>query len=148
MSKKKKKIKIIERRMTVEELCHKFKSGELRLGPIRHQTLPPALLQEIRRLWHSIGKASQGDGSLEQWEVGFMRDTNPDQEILVWQRIERATKLYLADKPDADLGDTVNAFALLSFGAEGPDLPRYQRYWDEARDSGPLSDGQHRHGTW
>jgi hypothetical protein len=97
-------------------------------GSIRHSTLPPALLAKIQRLWQSIGKAFYGaGGTLELWEVEFMRNENPEMEVQVWQLIEQATKHYLADHPTANLTATVGRICGCSMGFH---IPGYQPYWE------------------
>ena len=129
--------------MTVRELLEDLINGTISPGPICHSDLPDDLLKEMRRLWHSVGKAFYGTrGTLEQWEIGFVRDTNPDKEVLVWQRIERATKGYLADHPKASLDETVTGICLCSFGASQTE---YNVYWDRAA-IGIVEDGQHQEG--
>jgi hypothetical protein len=44
----------------------------LRLGPIRHKSLPPDLLGQIRAVYDVIGPYV--GMTLEQFEIGFMRD--------------------------------------------------------------------------
>ena len=131
-------------KITLGELLKAMKDGTITQGPIRHPQLPPALLKEIQRLWRSVGKAYYGsNGTMEQWEIQFMRDTNPDEEVLAWQRIERATKWYLAEHPKAAVSDAVAGICFCSMGALDPE---YKSYWDRAV-SGIAEDGQHRHGT-
>ena len=120
--------KPVDVRMTVGELMEKMEKGEFLPGPIRHRTLPPALLTEIQRLWYSVGKAFFGDrGNMEQWELCFIRDCDPSKEVMVWQRIERASRRYMADHPAADLGETVTRICLCSMGAL---VAEYHEYWD------------------
>ncbi len=117
-----------KRRMSLKGFLNGMSNGTITPGPIRHPKLPPALLKEVQRLWHSVGKALNNNlSTLEQWEIGFMRDTNPDKEVLAWQRIERATKRYIADHPKAHLGDTAAAILLCSMGVLRPE---YKPYWE------------------
>jgi hypothetical protein len=49
---------------------------KLRPGPIRHESLPPVLLQRIGAVFGVIGPYT--GMTLEQFEVGFMRDMHPE----------------------------------------------------------------------
>ena len=53
--------------------------SQLRPGPIRHRTLSPDLLEQIKAVYDAIGKYL--DMTLEQFEVGFMRDMHPEREV-------------------------------------------------------------------
>jgi len=53
--------------------------GQLRPGPIRHASLPPELLEPIRAVYEIVGPYL--DTTLEQFEVNFMRDMHPDEEV-------------------------------------------------------------------
>ena len=54
---------------------------ELRPGPIRHESLPPDLLGQIRAVYDVIGPLI--DMTLEQFEIYFMRDLHPEREVAV-----------------------------------------------------------------
>jgi hypothetical protein len=56
--------------------------SQLRPGPIRHQSLPPDLLKPIQAVYKVIGPYL--DTTLEQFEIGFMRDMHPESEVAVW----------------------------------------------------------------
>lgn len=68
---------------------------ELRPGPIRHESLLPELLEQIKAVYDVIGPYS--GMALEQFEIGFMRDMHPDREIAVWCRIAKAWLAYHED---------------------------------------------------
>ena len=68
---------------------------ELRPGPIRHESLPPDLLGQIRAVYDVIGPHL--DMTLEQFEIDFMRDMHPEREVALWCRIAKA---WLADHED------------------------------------------------
>ena len=67
----------------------------LRPGPIRHQSLPPDLLGQIRAVYDVIGPHI--DMTLEQFEIDFMRDMHPKREIAIWCRIAKAWLAYHED---------------------------------------------------
>lgn len=49
--------------------------SQLRPGPIRHGSLPPKLLEQIEAVYDLIGPYI--NMTLEQFEIGFMRDMHP-----------------------------------------------------------------------
>ena len=65
---------------------------QLRPGPIRHESLPPELLEQIEAVFGVIGPYL--GMSLEQFEVGFMRDLHPEREVAVWCSIAAAWLAY------------------------------------------------------
>ena len=64
--------------------------SQLRPGPIRNESLPDELLEHIRAVFDVIGPYL--DTTLEQFEIGFMRDMNPASEVVVWCRIRDITE--------------------------------------------------------
>ena len=96
--------------------------SELRPGPIRHESLPPDLLEYVQAVYDVIGPYL--DTTLEQFEVGFMRDANPSREVALWCNITSAWIAY-HDKyigeemlPDDDEKKLVGALAAISAGVE------------------------------
>jgi hypothetical protein len=65
---------------------------KLRPGPIRHESLPPELLERIETVYKVIGRFL--GITLEQFEVGFMRDLHPDSEVALWCGITAAWLAY------------------------------------------------------
>jgi hypothetical protein len=73
---------------------------DIQQGPIRHKEGFSPLLEEIARfLFAKVGYLVYP--TFEQWELGFMRDLHPWQEILIWENIARTFDLYLAKHPEA-----------------------------------------------
>lgn len=60
----------------------------LRPGPIRHESLPDDVLSVIRSIYDIVGPYL--DTTLEQFEIGFMRDADPESEVLLWSCIASA----------------------------------------------------------
>ena len=58
---------------------------KLRPGPIRNESLSPELIEQISAVYDVIGPYVST--SLEQFEIGFMRDMHPENEALIWARI-------------------------------------------------------------
>ena len=56
--------------------------SELRSGPIRHDSLPPELLEHVRAVFDVVGPYL--NTTLEQFEIGFMRDMHPEDEVAIW----------------------------------------------------------------
>jgi hypothetical protein len=66
--------------------------SKLRPGPIRKESLPPELLDQIRAVFEVIGPFI--NMTLEQFEIGFMRDMHPESEVALWFRITKAWLAY------------------------------------------------------
>jgi hypothetical protein len=65
---------------------------QLRPGPIRHGSLPPELLEQIKAVYDVIGPYL--NMTLEQFEIGFMRDMHPESEVALWCSITAAWLAY------------------------------------------------------
>ena len=96
--------------------------SELRPGPIRHESLPPDLLEYVEAVYDVIGPYL--DMTWEEFEAGFMRDANPSREVALWCNITSAWIAY-HDKyigeemlPDDDEKKLVGALAAISAGVE------------------------------
>ena len=66
--------------------------SKLRPGPIRNESLPPELLEQIEAVFDVIGPYI--DMTLEQFEIGFMRDMHPESEVALWCSITAAWLAY------------------------------------------------------
>lgn len=62
--------------------------NDIQAGPIRNDSLSPELLERIRAVHDVIGKYISN--SLEQFEISFMRDANPEDEVVIWCSITAA----------------------------------------------------------
>jgi hypothetical protein len=95
---------------------------QLRPGPIRHEALPPELLERVRTIFDVIGPYT--GMNLEQFEVGFMRDMHPEGEVAVWCSITAAWlayhEKYLNDEtlPDQQEGKMLGALIAISTGVD------------------------------
>jgi hypothetical protein len=65
---------------------------KLRPGPIRHESLPRELLERIGAAFGVIGPYT--GMTLEQFEVGFLRDMHPEGEVALWCGITAAWLAY------------------------------------------------------
>jgi hypothetical protein len=96
--------------------------GQIRPGPIRHETLPPEMLEQINAVFDVIGQYL--GMTLEQFEVTFMRDTHPESEIVLWCSITAAWlanhEKFLNGKElaDEDEKKLVGALIAISTGFE------------------------------
>jgi len=92
----------------------------LRPGPIRHKSLSPDLLGQIRAVYDAIGPYV--GMTLEQFEIGFMRDMHPESEVALWFRITKAWLAYHEDflgketLPDEDERKLLGALIAISTG--------------------------------
>ena len=66
--------------------------NQIRPGPIRHQSLPLDLLHQIKEVFDMVGPFI--GKTLEQFEINFMRDSDPASEVVVWQSIVAAWQMY------------------------------------------------------
>jgi hypothetical protein len=93
---------------------------QLRPGPIRNESLPTELLDRIKAVHDLIGPYT--GVTLEQFEVGFMRDMDPESEVAVWCSITAAWlayhEKYLGDETltDEEERDMLAALIAVSTG--------------------------------
>ena len=66
--------------------------SKLRPGPIRNESLPPKLLDQIKAVFDVTGPYL--GMTLEQFEIGFMRDMHPESEVALWCSITAAWLAY------------------------------------------------------
>jgi hypothetical protein len=91
-------------------------------GPIRHGSLSPKLLDLIRAVYEVIGRYF--GMTLEQFEIGFMRDRDPEREVAVWCRIAKGRLAYherfLRGErlPDEDEKTLLGALIAISTGVD------------------------------
>jgi hypothetical protein len=95
---------------------------ELVPGPIRHESLSPELLEQIEAVYGVIGPYM--GTTLEQFEIGFMRDMRPEIEAAIWCSITAAWlayhEKYLNDEPlpDEQELELIGALIAISTGVE------------------------------
>ena len=94
----------------------------LRPGPIRNESLPPELLNRIKAVFDLIGPYI--NMTLEQFEIGFLRDTHPEGEVALWCGITAAWLAYhveyLNDEtlPDEQERNMLGALIAISSGVD------------------------------
>lgn len=97
---------------------------KLRPGPIRHGSLPPELLKQINAIHDVIG--SYVAMPLEQFEITFMRDAHPKDEVAIWCCIVAAWhdyhEKYLGSEllPDDEEKKLLAALISVSTGVDDP----------------------------
>jgi hypothetical protein len=93
----------------------------LRPGPIRHESLPPDLLGQIRAVYDVIGPHI--GMTLEQFEID-MRDMHPEREVALWCGIAKAWLAYHEDflgietLPNEEERKLLGALVAISTGVE------------------------------
>ena len=96
--------------------------SQLRPGPIRNESLPPELLEQIKAVFDVIGPYI--NMTLEQFEIGVMRDMHPESEVALWFRITKAWLAYHEDflaneiMPNEDERKLLGALIAISTGVE------------------------------
>lgn len=96
--------------------------NQLRPRPIQHESLSPELLEHVRAVYDVVGPYLAT--TLEQFEIGFMRDAQPESEVAVWCSITAAWidyhEKHLGDEvlPDEDEKKLLAALIAISTGVE------------------------------
>jgi hypothetical protein len=96
---------------------------KLRPGPIRHESLAPELLAQLGAVFEAVGPYL--NMTLEQFELGFMRNAHPEREIAIWCRIAKAWLAYHEDflgsewLPREEEKKLIGALLLISMGVKG-----------------------------
>ena len=97
----------------------------LRLGPIQHESLPPELLEQVGAIYGVLGQYL--GTTLEQFEIGSMRDMHPESEVAVWCSITAAWldyhEKFLDDEvlPEEDEKKLLAGLIAISTGVEDTD---------------------------
>ncbi len=83
----------------------------IKSNTIVNRDFPEPILNRIRTLWERV-KGYAPYKTLEQWELSFMRDTKPEGEIVIWEKIADAV-----DEAEEELGldDTIVFSTVLSY---------------------------------
>jgi hypothetical protein len=98
---------------------------KLHPGPIRHDSLSPELLEYVRAVYDVIGQYL--GTTLEQFEIDFMRDVHPENEVAVWCSIAAAWVAYRKEHldnellPEKDEKKLLAALLAISSGVEDVD---------------------------
>jgi hypothetical protein len=111
MTKKKRKPKVRRVMLTNEEL------KQLKQGPLQHGGLTPPQQEVARRSFMVAGRFVEP--TLEQWELGFMRDMHPDGELALWVVLSVAFQKYLRVHHVKDQKQQTRIVAALSIISSG-----------------------------
>ena len=96
--------------------------NEVQPGPIRNESLSPELLELVKAVYEVIGPYLST--TLEQFEISFMRDSDPQSEVAAWCSIVAAWVDYhekhLDDEllPDEDEKKLLATLIAISTGIE------------------------------
>ena len=93
--------------------------ADLVAGPIRHPVLPDGFVDRIKAFKAILGDVDPT--SLETAIDNFKRDTHPEDELMIWERIANIFQLFLSHNPTNDPAIRKEIFAVLvgaSMGAE------------------------------
>lgn len=94
-------------------------ADKIKSGPIRNRSLPEPLLQRVKAIHSSIRHVY--DEVLEQFEITFMRDSDPEREVAVWERIVEAFAEVVATMPEVDQKMALRTLLGYSMGALSPE---------------------------
>jgi hypothetical protein len=107
--------------------------ARIQRGPLRRESLAPDQEKRVQAI-HSYVKPYLGM-TLEEFEIAFLRDSDPDSEINVWAAIVKAHGDFVKQRPDktADVGlDVFRCVLSISMGATKPsDVSKL--LWDEVQ---------------
>ena len=87
------------------------KISDINESPIRHSELPSELIDRIR-----VFKAKLSEVELIPVETtinNFKCDKNPENEVLIWERIANAYTQYLHDNPSTELSFKKDVYSVL-----------------------------------
>jgi hypothetical protein len=93
--------------------------SQLKRGPIRHEQLSLSLTARINYLRQALHEVYAQP--MEKWLDEFQRDTNPESEVVWWERLTRCYLAYTEPK-DLSFKQKQAAFKALFTLAMGSDL--------------------------
>lgn len=94
---------------------------DIRPGPIRHESLTPSQLERARVIYKCLEPFLKMP--FEKFELNFLRDMHPEQEIQIWSCIAVSHQQFLQQNPAVSFEDAeraYKAFLMISMGAERP----------------------------
>jgi hypothetical protein len=102
--------------------------SQLQPGPIRNQVLAPELLGAIEGVFAMLGRYL--GMTLEEFEVGFMRDLHPEREVALWCNIALAWsdyhKKYLNGVVQSDAEEKALLGTLVVISAGANDVGKFR----------------------
>jgi hypothetical protein len=81
-------------------MAKQIKVSDVEVGPMRHPALPGGFIERIKAFKEILGDTDAL--SLEKTIDGFKRDTNPESELIIWERIASTFHIFLSHNPTAD----------------------------------------------
>ncbi len=75
-------------------------ADQLKASDVRHPEFDEGIRDYIRQIQTAF--AEHRPLSLEEWEEGFRRDANPNQEIALWLHAADVLVAFTADEPSSD----------------------------------------------
>jgi hypothetical protein len=85
--------------------------SDLHKGPIRHPVLPDSFLGRIKAFKAVLRDVDPT--SLETAIDNFKRDTHPEEELAIWERIANTYQLFISHNPSSDPAIKKEVFAVL-----------------------------------
>jgi hypothetical protein len=70
--------------------------NKLEPGPIRHASLTEEQMSRIKRLQNTFSEADPSP--LEKWVEDFKRDTNPENELKIWEAMAKAYEGFTTNR--------------------------------------------------
>lgn len=75
-----------------EPRIEKVKANDIKPGAIRHESSPQGFREQIEAVYRLIGRYL--GQTLEEFKIGFMRDSRPEDEVAIWCSIATAWYEY------------------------------------------------------
>jgi hypothetical protein len=95
--------------------------SKIKPGPIRHQQLSPELQALAKESWDEVGRFVPYCRSFEDWELGFMRDSDPEGQIRWWLMVAKAMRRFRFFSPsEAQARNALKCFLGISMAADKP----------------------------
>jgi hypothetical protein len=91
--------------------------SEIKFGPIRHPVLSDAFIERIKAFKKVLSEFDTV--SPEQTIDNFKRDTNPESELIIWERIANTFETYLSHNPTTGTTVRKEIFAVLLSASMG-----------------------------
>jgi hypothetical protein len=89
---------------------------KVRPGNLKHEQLDPKWEEIARHTFHAVGHLVKP--TYEQWELDFLRDKNPEQELFLWLVIADAFEEAVANRHDLDSKTILGDLILISAGGQ------------------------------
>lgn len=107
------------------------KASDLRPSPLQRESLSQQQEEAAREIFEYLSPYLAT--TFEQFEINFLRDADPDAEILVWYQIAVLHSSILEHNPDAtddDGKDVFSSLLIISIGGTSKPENVSERVWD------------------